>query len=200
MICFKYKKAVICIAVAFLLLSLLSIPIYALTPGEILKTAIERRGMQNFSGISRTLSFIKSKEFETQARVSFRRPGMCRMERMRGALPERFVITKDDEILTIDPRRRQVFRTKIVTSPDKRNEKENLLLKNYSGSFKGEESIAGRNSYIIEVSSELKGRPRKVLWIDRKTFAILSSKTFTPGGNLKISVLFSEVNFNRCAF
>lgn len=190
----KYKGLMLKTLFCFLIFPL-SAPAYALTPDEILKDAMEQKGMQNFSGISRTLSFIKSKKFATDTRVFFRRPGMCRMEGMGGMAPNRFLITRNNEILNIDPRQRKVYRTKVTTSSEKRTDKEVLLLKNYSASLKGEENVAGRSSYVIEVASNFRGRPRKVLWIDKQNFTILSSNTYTPDGSLKISVLFKEVDF-----
>ncbi|RMF95410.1 MAG: hypothetical protein D6734_05610 [Candidatus Schekmanbacteria bacterium] len=176
---------------------LFNISAHALTPEEILRNAIRKKGMQNFSGISRTVSFIKSKECMAEARVYFRRPGMCRMEHMRGIPPDKVLITKNNEILSIDYRQRKVYKTKITSSANDNESKEKLLLKNYSPFLKGEEKIAGRKAYVIEVKSRLKGRPSKLLWIDKENFAILSSKTFSCGGKLKTSVVFSEVDFHN---
>lgn len=170
--------------------------IYAETGEEILKKALNTEGMLDFTGTSKTISYMKPYDFSNEANVSYRQHGMCRMEYKGSGASNIVVINKDNSLLRYDRVKRIVFRTIAETSPQNAEDKKKLLFENYKVIKDGEEKVAGRDTYLIEVSSKYPGRPYKKLWIDKSNYAILSSKLYNPDNSLQLVTYFTSVDFN----
>lgn len=76
-----------------------------------------------------------------------------------------------------------------LMSPEKERD---LLLKNYRLSATGQEKVAGRGAWILELSPLIAGKPHQRLWIDQETGVVLENKRFLPKNSFA-----SMARFNR---
>ena len=84
------------------------------------------------------------------------------------------------------PRRRKVLQGDAVKSSSKimsREVERELLMKNYAASFLGEELVAGRSCWVLELAPVESGKPRLKLSIDKETGAVLENKKYHLNGN-----------------
>ncbi len=70
-----------------------------------------------------------------------------------------------------------------------------LLFKNYEVNLIGEEEIAGRPAYIMEIRPHFPGRPAKVIWVDQQKFIILKNRDYSAEGKETLLSFFVEINF-----
>lgn len=70
-----------------------------------------------------------------------------------------------------------------------------LLLRNFTATCVGAENVAGRYTYVIDLSSRYDGRPSKKLWIDPEHFTVLRAQDFSASRELRGTMEMDRVVF-----
>ena len=70
-----------------------------------------------------------------------------------------------------------------------------LMAQNYSTRISGEEAIAGRPCWVVELRAEKDARAIRRLWIDKQHSLILQAKSFQADGSLASTMRFVKVEF-----
>jgi hypothetical protein len=63
-----------------------------------------------------------------------------------------------------------------------------LVLKNYTPLVEGEETIAGRDAWLLRLKPKVKYRPWRQLWIDKKSYSILAIRDWSHRNEIRRSV------------
>jgi negative regulator of sigma E activity len=126
--------------------------------------------------------------------VHFRPPSFYRWEYLKpDGSPARIVISNanTEEIFVMD--NDTVLRGQAVHSSAKHmvpDQEWKLLLQNYKVQPKGTQHVAGRPSWVIEITPIHDGKPSEILWIDQELGLMLESKRFRPQGKLAATAQF----------
>ncbi|MHB9036409.1 MAG: sigma-E factor regulatory protein RseB domain-containing protein [Armatimonadota bacterium] len=71
-----------------------------------------------------------------------------------------------------------------------------LLLRNYRAVSHGTDRVAGRDAYVVNISSRHNGRPSKKLWIDKQHLTILKSIDYSSVGEKRGSTEMKSIRYN----
>lgn len=69
-------------------------------------------------------------------------------------------------------------------SPESRNR---LILQNYTPLVEGEETVAGRDAWLLRLKPKVKYRPWRQLWIDKKSYSILAVRDWSHRNEIRRS-------------
>lgn len=72
-----------------------------------------------------------------------------------------------------------------------------LIEKNYTPLIEGEDTIAGRETWVLRMKPKVKNRPWKQIWVDKKTYATLASRDWTGRNAIKASLKTLDVTYDR---
>lgn len=121
-----------------------------------------------------------------EVRVFFDPPNRYRWEFLApDGAPERIVISDGSREQVELVRSRKRFIGEPVKNYQKlmgdEKEKE-LLLRNYSAVLAGQDSMAGRSCWILEIVPKEKDKHRQRVWIDQQTGVVMQTRRFRPEG------------------
>lgn len=71
-----------------------------------------------------------------------------------------------------------------------------LLLTNYKAISDGTDKVAGRDVYVVDISSRYDGRPSKKLWIDKEHLTILKSIDYSAAGDERGRTETKRISFD----
>lgn len=80
-----------------------------------------------------------------------------------------------------------------VLGPDEELE---LLVQNYDAGVAGEETVAGRACWVVELRAKGGGSAARTLWIDKRHRLILQAKSFQPDGSLASTMRYLKIEFS----
>lgn len=63
-----------------------------------------------------------------------------------------------------------------------------LVRRNYTPLVEGEDDVAGRPAWVLRLKPQIKNRPWKQLWVDKRSHAILASRDWTCANRIKRSM------------
>ena len=169
-------------------------------PLEILRKSILARTQVDFSGIRSVVVFRGGEKIHgVQQRVDCDAPNNLRIvviapESERGQL----CLTVGREQWDYDPTTRRVVHSQLP-SPRQLAQTRLEELQNLSGrmrmEYRGSETIAGRPTHVIEVSTT-DGLPVKKSWVDTQYHLELKTQRFDPHGQVKSSAYFTQIDFS----
>jgi negative regulator of sigma E activity len=102
---------------------------------------------------------------------------------------------KDNKSYTFVPAENSILvsETSRIISDAQRSE---LLARNYKFIILGSEKVAGRDTYVVKISSRRGRRPAKKLWIDKRYFTVLRSIDYTTTGAERGSMQVQQIHYN----
>lgn len=118
----------------------------------------------------------------------FYRPGMLRREiHAHGSARAQLAVSDGETEWIVLPAQKKAFRgTPSKTQPKQMTPEAEraLLLENYTLRIKGEDAVAGRRAWKVDLLPRTRGKPRQSLWIDQPTGLILRSRRYHADGAL----------------
>ncbi|MBI5201110.1 MAG: outer membrane lipoprotein-sorting protein [Elusimicrobia bacterium] len=70
-----------------------------------------------------------------------------------------------------------------------------LLAQNYDSRVTGQETVAGRPCWVVEIRGQKDSRSVRTLWIDQKTGVMLQTKSFLADGTVASTMRFVKIEF-----
>lgn len=71
-----------------------------------------------------------------------------------------------------------------------------LLMSNYKSISNGTDEVAGRDAYVVEISSRRDGHPCKKLWIDKRRLTVLKSVDYSAAGDERGRMVTERIRYN----
>jgi outer membrane lipoprotein-sorting protein len=146
-----------------------------------------------------TIVYAGTRPVRTEVEISYRNPCLRRMVFLTP--PLKGVTILDDGERTVrldpDPKRARVVVGRTSDAPERMAERRALLERNYRARMTGEETIAGRRAYRIELRSRHPGNPWKRLWVDKETKILLASEDYDGAGRRTRESRVERISFER---
>jgi len=119
-----------------------------------------------------------------EVEVSYSPPNKYRWEFLApDGRPDRVVIGDGKNEWIQLPHERRLLRGSAIKSAPKRISPEAelaLLFKNYDAALKGEKRVAGRPTWLLELTPKAPRKNHELIWIDQRTGVVLETKKFLP--------------------
>jgi negative regulator of sigma E activity len=111
--------------------------------------------------------------------------------------PLKGVTVLDDgrRVVRLDPQRSTVAVAATPLAPEHEARRRTLLEENYRAVLTGEERVAGRPAYRVELRPRHPGNPWKRLWIDQESALLLASEDYDGAGQRTRSSRVESVEF-----
>jgi peptidoglycan/xylan/chitin deacetylase (PgdA/CDA1 family)/negative regulator of sigma E activity len=135
----------------------------------------------------------------SQVHVYHAAPDQTRYEYLAaGNQPGRVVIIRGRTMVEYFPARNQVVERPAPEADEERLTRAVLpqILTNYNIFFSGTESVAGRETRVINVQSKFPGRPSLRVWVDRDRRLILRFERYRPDGSLQETAAFINIQYD----
>ena len=145
---------------------------------------------------------IEVQWYGRQARAAeiqiFSKPGgMLRREiHAHGTAQGQLAVSDGETEWIVLPAQKRAFKGAPSHSEPKRISPEDeraLLLKNYTVKVRGQEEVAGRKAWVLNIDPIATGKPSQSLWIDQQTGLILRSKRYRSNGSLESLSQFAQI-------
>jgi negative regulator of sigma E activity len=107
------------------------------------------------------------------------------------------VLDDGKRVVRVDPRGANSTVAAKSSDPKREVRRWKLLRKNYRARLLGEEVVAGRPAYRVELKSRYPGNAWKELWIDKDSAILLASKDYDGSGQLTRSSRMESVEFRQ---
>ena len=190
--------------VVFLLLGIMTFPLLAVEPKEILSLSLEAQFQLNFEGIKKTQIYIEEEPYTVVAKLIYQKPDFSYIRYLAPSRVKGKIILDDgkrriDYVAGIDKFR--IFPS--LNSPEARKRKKqslNLIFDNYTISQSPDEYICERPVYVILLTPKHAGNPWLKIWIDKETYLSLKQEKYASEEKLITSSTFTEVYFGIRSF
>jgi outer membrane lipoprotein-sorting protein len=171
------------------------------TPREVLLRSLQQEGQFDYQGTQSTIVKVGAKEHRTDQIVKFKRPNRLRIEylappRLKGDVvlddgerTRRFVrrlgIVEEGPAIAraFDPKRRRQIARAVRTGQ--------LQL-----TLAGEDAVAGRRAWVLELTPTDPSRPRRKLWLDEE-FGLPLRVVQTGPADRVSDTFFRQITFNQ---
>jgi outer membrane lipoprotein-sorting protein len=143
-----------------------------------------------------TTVYAGSKPVRTEVEIAYRRPRFRRMVFLTPPLKGVTVLDDGERTVRLDPDSARVVVGRTAEAPERRAKRKALLERNYLARMTGEETVAGRRTYRIELRPRHPGNPWKRLWVDRVTKILLASEDYDGAGRLTRKSRVESIEFD----
>ncbi|MBI4425352.1 MAG: outer membrane lipoprotein-sorting protein [Elusimicrobia bacterium] len=131
--------------------------------------------------------------------VEFLPPGRFRREIVdRYGFTAQVIVSDGQAQWFYDRARRAAWKT-APSDPDYKRlgpeEELELLTENYATVLAGEEKVAGRPCWVVELRTRAGGRAARTLWVDKRHSLVLQSKTYQSDGAVASTMRFVKAEF-----
>jgi len=188
----------------FLLLGIMTLPLLAVEPKEILSLSLEAQFQLDFEGIKKTQIYIEEEPYTVIAKLIYQKPDFSYIRYLAPSRVKGKIILDDgklriDYVPGIDKFR--IFPS--LNSPEARKRKKqssNLIFDNYTISQLPDEYVCERPVYVILLTPKYTGNPWLKIWIDKETYLSLKQERYASEEKLITSSTFTEVYFGIRSF
>jgi len=193
---FKTQKALPTLGV---IAAIASIVLAAPQAEEILRRMHTAGWQISFEGEQVTLMRRGDKEWKVRRRIMHQAPNLLRVEHL-------YPPWMKGELIVSDGRNRWHYfpgRKEVIKTPQHQPEgrwfyprhREELARRAFRVVFHGEDQVAGRNAYVIELQCGHTGGMVRKFWVDTETFVKLKSVQTFPAMGTSEEVWFEKINF-----
>lgn len=173
----------------------LAISTYAQDPKDILSATFVPP-QSGYIGHVTVTQWTGKKTKVDELGIEYSPPNRYRMEFFApDGTVERIVISDGAEEQVILPKQKKVFSgmaAKVHKKQLAQKEEWELLQENYDISLSGTDVVAGRPTWIINLTSKVPGKPKQTVWVDQQTNVILETKRFHPQHSRAVQSRFTK--------
>lgn len=170
----------------------------AISVAELLRATMLAAGTTTYHGTRVEMSWSAEQATGSVASVFHRADRKSRIEYQAAADGSRRIVIDDGTRLwDIDVAHERVI---VGSSPEERDgvdETLKLVVKNYNIHLVGEDEVAERSAYLVQLDSKYLGRRTQRLWIDRYTHLTLRSEKYRRDGTLASVSYFVDIDFPK---
>jgi len=161
---------------------------------ELVARALTRDAGMNYVAYVVNTAQNDGKSIETRATV-YHQGSTEKVEYSGKAGRRVWSMLRDGKSYTYLPKANQVLvgETSKVLSNTQRSQ---LLVQNYKIVSDGTDKVAGRDVYVVDISSRYGARPRKKLWIDTQHLTVLKSVDYSAAGDVRGSTEMISIRYN----
>ncbi|TET12811.1 hypothetical protein E3J84_00950, partial [Candidatus Aerophobetes bacterium] len=190
--------------VVFLLLGIMTSPLLAVEPKEILSLSLEAQFQLDFEGIQKTQIYIKEESYTVVVKFIYQKPDFSYIRYLAPSKIEGRIIL-DDGKMRIDyvpdmDKSHISFSLNSSRAKERKKQSLNLIFDNYIISQLPDEYIRERPVYVILLTPKYAGNPWLKIWIDKETYLSLKQEKYASEKKLITSSAFTEVYFGIRSF
>jgi outer membrane lipoprotein-sorting protein len=168
-------------------------------PQTVLRGMLEAERKVDFVGKRLVIDFSRWYNMIREERVTNKSPDKRRIDVLLPPDIAGLTMVRDGEHRWQTPPRRRgelpPHLPKPPIGPDRPREDMELMLRNYSVEISEGERIAGRNTYLLEITPKYEGRPSKRIWSDAKKGIPLRMEHYNSEGKLASLIVYTEISF-----